>query len=348
MGAAWFVIVTMMLAVYTVLDGYDFGAGALHRFVARNDAERRTVLAAIGPYWDGNEVWLIAAGGVLFMTFPRLYAAAFSGFYMPLTFVLWLLIFRGVSIEFRIHSEDRLAGEFWDTVFAVSSSLLAVVLGASLGNVVRGVPIEANGEFTMPLFTNFLPGRRPGAFDWYTILTGLFALLVLSAHGSLFLIWKTTGPVHARAVDQGRRAWVAVLICWPLLTLITAAIRPDHFTTLAARPWAWCLAIPSLGGLAGVFRYSRRRMEGAAFLSSCAFLLGLLALVMAVSYPVWLRSTLNRAHDLTTANTASTNDALRAAFAWWVAAAALAAAYFACVFRIFRGKVSIDEEAPAH
>src|SRR4051794_38199332 len=166
MEAVWFAVVSGMLAVYSVLDGFDFGAGIVHRLVARTDEERRTVLAAIGPYWDGNEVWLIAAGGVLFMAFPRVYASAFSGFYMPLMLVLWLLIFRGVSIEFRSHAEGPLACEFWDTVFAVSSSLLAVVLGASLGNVVRGVPVEATGDFAVPLFTDFRPGRRPGVFDW--------------------------------------------------------------------------------------------------------------------------------------------------------------------------------------
>ena len=140
MEAVWFAIVSAMLAVYAVLDGFDFGVGILHRLVARTDEERRTVLAAIGPIWDGNEVWLIAAGGVLFMAFPRVYATAFSGFYMALMIVLWLLILRGVSIEFRSHQENPLWREFWDTVFSVASALLAVVFGATLGNLVRGVP----------------------------------------------------------------------------------------------------------------------------------------------------------------------------------------------------------------
>ena len=216
--------------------------------------------AAIGPFWDGNEVWLVAAGGVLFMAFPRLYSAAFSGFYMPLMIVLWLLIFRGVSIEFRSHAEDPLVREFWDTVFAVSSSLLAVVLGASLGNVVRGVPVEATGEFAMPLFTDFLPGKRPGVFDWYTTLAGLFSLLVLTGHGALFLVWKTTGPVHIRAA-LARTAWTAVLVCWPLLTLVTALIRPELFTTLAARPWSWCARAPDSGRARGRVSLSRAGRE---------------------------------------------------------------------------------------
>src|SRR5437870_2110511 len=167
MEAVWFVIVWGMLAVYTVLDGFDFGAGILHRFVARTDEERRTVFAAIGPVWDGNEVWLIAAAGVLFLAFPRVYSAAFSGFYLALMIVLWLLILRGIAIESRSRQENPLWQEFWDTTFALASALLAVVLGVALGNVVRGVPVDETGLFFIPLFTDFQPGAHPGIFDWY-------------------------------------------------------------------------------------------------------------------------------------------------------------------------------------
>src|SRR5437588_2348198 len=149
MATAWFAAVSAMLAVYVVLDGFDFGVGTLHRFVAKTDAERRTVLAAIGPVWDGNEVWLIAAGGVLFLAFPKVYAAAFSGFYMALVLVLWLLILRGVAIEARLHGENRLWREFWDTIFSLASVLLATVLGAALGNVIRGVAVGESGFFGM-------------------------------------------------------------------------------------------------------------------------------------------------------------------------------------------------------
>src|SRR3954469_20481015 len=145
METTWFVIVSLMMATYVVLDGFDFGAGILHLFVAKTDLERRTVLAAIGPLWDGNEVWLLAGGGVLFFAFPRAYAAGFSGFYLPLMMVLWLLILRGVSIEFRSMEESPLWRSFWDGVFFLSSSLMAIVLGAALGNVIRGVPLDATG-----------------------------------------------------------------------------------------------------------------------------------------------------------------------------------------------------------
>ena len=213
MEAVWFVIVSGMLAAYAVLDGFDFGVGAIHRIVARTDLERRTVLAAIGPIWDGNEVWLIAAGGVLFMAFPSVYATAFSGFYMALMVVLWLLILRGVAIELRSHQDHPLWREFWDTVFMLASALFAVVFGTTLGNLIRGVPLGEDGLRGMPLFTNFLIGRHPGIFDWYTMLVGLFTLVALGVHGALFLAWRTTGPVRERSLAFARDAWTPRLSC---------------------------------------------------------------------------------------------------------------------------------------
>jgi cytochrome d ubiquinol oxidase subunit II len=346
MEAVWFAIVSGMLAVYTVLDGFDFGVGILHRFVARTDEERRTVLAAIGPVWDGNEVWLVAAGGVLFLAFPRLYAAAFSGFYLALMVVLWLLILRGVAIESRSRQENPLWREFWDTVFWLASALLAFVLGTALGNVVRGVPLDATGSFFIPFFTNFQPGDRPGVFDWYTALVGLFTLYALAGHGALYLVWKTTGVVQARSRVWARRAWLAVLPLWLAVTVATAALRPEVFTTLPERPWFLGFVVLMLAGVAGVFYYLRRGRELAAFLSSGAFLLGMLAATMAGIYPVWLRSTLDPAYSLTAANSAAQNYGLRVALAWWVVGMALAGAYFVNLFRAARGKV--DARAEGH
>src|SRR2546422_707056 len=144
-----------MIAAYVVLDGFDLGAGIVHLVVARTDAERRLVLRSIGPFWDGNEVWLLAAGGTLFFAFPALYASSFSGFYLPLMIVLWLLILRGIAIEFRGHVDSPTWKPLWDAVFSLSSALLAIFYGAALGNVLRGVPLDAAGEFFEPLWTAF-------------------------------------------------------------------------------------------------------------------------------------------------------------------------------------------------
>src|SRR5438046_8622542 len=143
MGTIWFWLVALMIAIYVLLDGFDLGAGAIHLFVAKTDEERRQVLASIGPVWDGNEVWLLAAGGTLYFAFPSLYSSSFSGFYLPLMIVLWLLILRGIAIEFRNHVESPVWQPLWDVVFAGASGLLEIFFGAALGNVVRGVPLDA-------------------------------------------------------------------------------------------------------------------------------------------------------------------------------------------------------------
>jgi cytochrome d ubiquinol oxidase subunit II len=348
MEAVWFAIVCGMLAVYTVLDGFDFGAGILHRLVARTDEERRTVFAAIGPVWDGNEVWLIAAAGVLFLAFPKVYAAAFSGFYLAMMIVLWLLILRGIAIESRSRQANPLWREFWDTTFSLASVLLAVVLGTALGNVVRGVPLDSTGSFFIPLFTDFRPGIWPGVFDWYTALVGVFTLCALAGHGALYLAWKTTGPVQVRSRVWARRAWLAALPLWLAVTLATARLRPEVFTSLLARPWLLAFVALMLGGVAGVFHFLRRGRELAAFLSSGASLLALVAATMAGGYPVWLRSTLDPAHSLTAVNSATEGYGLRVALAWWVVGITLAGAYFAYVWRSTRGKVDVRTDGHSY
>jgi cytochrome d ubiquinol oxidase subunit II len=318
----------------------------LHRFVARTDGERRTVLAAIGPVWDGNEVWLIAAGGMLFLAFPRVYAAAFSGFYLALMIVLWLLILRGIAIESRSQQENPLWREFWDTTFGLASALLAVVLGTAPGNVVRGVPLDATGGFAIPLFTDFQPAARPGIFDWYTTLVGVFTLCVLGGHGALYLVWKTAGPVQARSRAWALKAWLAVLPLFALVTLATIWIQPTVCTSIFTRPWSLGFALLMVAGLLGVFLFLKREQELAAFLSSSAFLLGLMGATMVGIYPFWLRSTLDPAHSLTAENAASEDYALGVAIVWWVIGIILAGAYFVYVYRSFRGKV--DSGATGH
>jgi cytochrome d ubiquinol oxidase subunit II len=340
----WFAIVSGMLAIYAVLDGFDFGAGIVHRFVARTDEERRTVFAAIGPIWDGNEVWLIAAGGVMFLAFPRVYSAAFSGFYLALMIVLWLLILRGVAIESRSQQANPLWREFWDTTFAIASALLAIVLGTSLGNVVRGVPIDSSGWFAMPLFTNFRLGSRPGIFDWYTTLVGLFTFCVLGAHGAIYLAWKTSSAVQSRSRKWARNSWWVAVPLWALVTGATVQIQPIVFTNLLSRPWSLGFVVLMFAGFFGVFHFLKRDQERdfAAFISSSAFLLSLLAATMAANYPFWLRSTLDPAQSLTAENAAADVHALQIGVGWWTIGIILVAAYFVYLFRSFRGKADAD------
>ena len=195
---------SVLLTGYVVLDGFDFGAGALHLFVARTDAERRQVLAAIGPFWDGNEVWLLAAGGALFVGFPRILASGISGFYFAIFLVLWCLILRGISIELRSHVKDTVWRKTWDMGFGVASVLLPVFFGAALGNLIRGVPLNKEGWFELALFTDFTATPPVGILDWYTVLVGVFALAALVAHGGTYLSWKTDGAVQERSRRAAR------------------------------------------------------------------------------------------------------------------------------------------------
>jgi len=213
MPTLWFILVAFMLTMYVLLDGFDLGAGAIHLAAAKTDAERRTIIRAIGPVWDGNEVWLIAAGGTLFFTFPLLYASSFSGFYLPLFIVLWLLMVRGVSIELRSHFANPVWRSFWDGLFFLGSALLTIFYGAALANVVRGVPLDKTGFFFEPLWTDFRPNTAsPGILDWYTVLIGLLALSTLTAHGANFIALKTEGTVNARARRISWRAWLATVV----------------------------------------------------------------------------------------------------------------------------------------
>jgi cytochrome d ubiquinol oxidase subunit II len=336
MIAIWFGIVSVMLAVYVALDGYDLGAGALHLFVARDDAERRSVLGAIGPFWDGNEVWLVAAGGALVLAFPLAYAVGFSGFYLPLTLVLWLLLLRGLSIEFRNHVENPLWAAFWDATFAVGSSLLAVVLGAALGNVIRGVPLDGGESFSLPFFADLWPGPGAGVLDAYTVLVGVFTLVALSAHGGAFLAWRTDGAVAERSFRVARRLYLLLAVLLPVVTWATLTVRPSLAGDAARRPLAW-LGIAVVLGAGALLAWSLAHGAArGAFLASLALLLGLLATAAVASWPVLLHSSIDPRHDLTAQAAASGSLALRAGLAWAAVGLPLACAYLVYVARVFR------------
>ncbi|MGA7168129.1 MAG: cytochrome d ubiquinol oxidase subunit II, partial [Candidatus Sulfotelmatobacter sp.] len=207
METLWFMIVAVMVAAYVVLDGFDLGAGAIYLGAGKTSDERRKILRAIGPVWDGSEVWLLAAGGVLYFAFPLLYASSFSGFYLPLMMVLWLLMLRGIGIELRAHLENPVWLGFFDLIFCVSSILLAIFFGAALGNVVRGVPLGSDGYFFEPLWTNFRVGVNTGILDWYTVLTGVIALVTLTGHGALYIAVKTENELNQRVRNVALWAW---------------------------------------------------------------------------------------------------------------------------------------------
>ena len=328
MQTIWFCLVAIMIAMYVVLDGFDLGAGAIHLWVARDDGERQQVIRSIGPVWDGNEVWLLAAGGTLYFAFPALYASGFSGFYLPLMIVLWLLILRGIAVEFRGHIDSPVWLRFWDVVFAGASLLLAVFFGAALGNVVRGVPLNRSRVFLrgavdqLPLGTEHRHsglvhdhrrrgGARHAGAAWRAVggaedrRPRARSLLQFGARR----VVGRPGPHHRAHRDyiQGpaRR-----------FPRISSPIRGVTFS----RRWR-------LSGLAGMVWFMRKRDELKSFLASCAYIVGMLTSVVFGLYPLVLPASTNPAYSLTVDNAKAADYGLRVGLAWWIVGMILVAAY---------------------
>jgi cytochrome bd ubiquinol oxidase subunit II len=336
----WFCLVAIMIAGYVVLDGFDLGAGIVHLFVARTDRERRQVLESIGPVWDGNEVWLLAGGGTLYFAFPALYSAAFSGFYLALMMVLWLLILRGISIELRSHIGSQLWQPFWDLVFGGSSALLAILFGAALGNVVRGVPLDADGFFFLPLWTNFQPGSDAGIVDWFTLLAGAAAFAALTLHGCCWVASRTEGDLQQRARALGAKTWWAVLVFTALITYFSFRLQPHLEAEFAAHPWGSVFPLLGLLGLAGIWFFSSRLRDTAAFLCSCLYLTGMLTSAAFGVFPYVLPSNLAPEAGLTIFNASAASYGLYVGLAWWIPGMLLAAGYSIFVYRRLPSKVT--------
>lgn len=344
MIAAWYAIVSFMLIIYVVLDGRNFGAGMLHWFVARTPEERRQVIAAIGPLWSWHEVWLVGFGGTLVAVFPRLMASAFSGYYLALFLILWCLILRGVSIEVGGHINDRLWQGFWDFVFVFSNFLLAILFGAAAGNVARGVPLDEEGNFSMPFFTDFAVRGNVGLLDWYTVSVAVFAVVLLAAHGATYLMLKTEGPVHDRSAWWAQRLWTALVPLFVLISVESFLVRSDVPARAVHNPVCWigfavvvCSSIALISGLS-----ARREMR--AFLGSNFLILGLLAAGGAAIFPEMLHSTLGSGNSLSAYDVAANHTSLVIASVWWPIGFALAVIYFVFISRRYAGKVSVKRD----
>ncbi|MFI5402934.1 MAG: cytochrome d ubiquinol oxidase subunit II [Planctomycetota bacterium] len=326
--ALWFCLVALMLALYVVFDGFDLGAGILHLF-ARPD-ERARIRESLGPYWHGNVVWLLAGGGTLYFAFPQVYARAFSGFYLPLMLVLWLLVFRALGLELAEHVHG-VWKSFWSASFGLASLALAVVFGAALGNVIRGVPLDANGRFFAPLWTHFGTEGRVGVLDWYTVLAGAVAALVLSFHGAHWLARDGEGGWGAIALRLHRPVGVAVAV----LTAASFWVQPHIVGRLVKQPWGF--GIPALAIAA--FLASRRLLdagrEGRAFLMSSLMVASLFASAGFGLYPYLLPSNGDPSFGLTAEGAAAPAYGLKIGLLWWIPGMALVTLYFTVVYRQF-------------
>lgn len=339
METFWYIAVTLMLAVYIVLDGFDFGLGIIYPFVARGERERRNALAAIGPVWNGNEVWLIAGGGMIFFAFPKAYAAGFSGFYLALMIVLWLLIVRGLALELRSHLDHELWRQFWDLAFAVSSILLALVFGAALGNLIRGVPLNADGYFFVALWTNFLTGPEPGILDWFTVLTSLTSVAILALHGANYLAMKSAGHLRERADSFAARAWWAAAGSSLLTVVAVSFVQPSLRLDLVTHPTASLLPLTGIFALGGTLYFRKRQRDVEAFFASSLFILTMLGTVSVGMFPHILVATTDPSFSLTAFNAATDASGLAAGLSWFLTGFALVIVYQICAHRAFWGKV---------
>jgi cytochrome d ubiquinol oxidase subunit II len=348
MGFIWFWLVAVMIVAYVVLDGFDIGVGILHPFLARTDEEKQLAVRSIGPVWDGNEVWLLAGGGTLYFAFPLLYASAFSGFYLALMIVLWLLIMRALGIELRMHMEVAVWRTFFDGLFFISSALLAIFFGAALANVIRGVPLGEDGYFFLPLWTNWRIGPEPGILDWYTVIGGVLALVALALHGALYLAVKTEADLQCRARSSAKLLWFALFALTILSLPATLAARPDGLDNYHAYPVLFMVPVVICAALLGIFYFARKQDDRKAFTCSCIYLAMMLVGAAVALYPRLLPSSSDPARDITIAKALSGPHTLRVGLVWWIIGMCLAAVYFGVTYRMFRGKVSLTPDGYEH
>ena len=341
METLWFCILVFMLGTYVVLGGTDLGVGILHLLVARNETERQQVIHSIHPVWKPNEVWLLAGGGTMFLAFPTALAVSFSGFYLALMLVLWLLVLRGLGLELRYHVPDILWRQFWDVAMSVSSLLLALCLGAALGNVVRGVPLDEHGVFFEPLWTNFLVGEQTGILDWYTVLVGLAAVVALANHGALWLNASVTGEVRERADRLASRLSVAVIVLLVVLDVASFAARPDFRDGLSTRPWGIIFPVGAMTGLVLAI-VQRTRKPWRAYLASCAAVYAMLGTATVSIYPNILPARIP-ANALTIQNAAAPPASLASALLWWIPGILIVAGYFAFIYSRLRERNPVGE-----
>jgi len=344
MIATWYALVSLMLIIYVVLDGRNFGAGMLHWLVAKTPEERRQVVAAIGPLWSWHEVWLVGFGGTLVAVFPRLMASAFAGYYLALFLILWCLILRGISIEVGGHIDDRLWQGFWDFVFVISNFLLAILFGAAAGNVGRGVPLDAEGNFSMAFFSNFGVRGYVGLLDWYTVSVAIFAVVILAAHGATYLSLKTEGPVHDRSAVWAKYLWPAAVPLFLAISIESLVVRPDVPRHAISNPFCWLGMLIVVGAIIALISGLSTRRETRAFVGSSALVVGLLVTGAAAIFPVMLYSTIAPGNSLTAYGVASSHSTLLLASFWWPVGFALATTYFVFISRRYAGKVSVKRD----
>lgn len=332
LNTVWFLLIGVLFTGYAMLDGFDLGVGALHLFT-KTDEERRVMLNAIGPVWDGNEVWLVTGGGALFAAFPNVYATVFSGFYLAFVLLLVALIFRAVAIEFRSKQPMRWWRQMWDIGFSAGSILSSLLIGVAMGNIAWGIPLDERGEFAGTLWSLLHP---------YSLLLGVTTLALFTMHGAIYALLKTAGPLHDRLRGWVRNGMIFFIVCYAVTTMATLLYVPHMAARVRAHPWLFSLALANLLAIANIPREIHHGRDGRAFLSSCAALVTLMGLFGLEMFPNLVFSNPDPTHSLTIRNAASSAKTL--GIMLWIAITGvpLVISYTVCIYWIFRDKVKLD------
>jgi cytochrome d ubiquinol oxidase subunit II len=331
----WFILLGVLLTGYAILDGFDFGVGILQP-VAKTEEERRILLNAIGPIWDGNEVWLVTFGGAMFAAFPESYATVFSGFYIAFMLVLFALILRAVSIEFRSKMEFHLWRRFWDTGFFASSLLASMLFGTAVGAAMNGVPLNQRGVFV---------GRFLDQLTPYSLLVGLMTVAMFTMHGAIFLYLKTEGPLQRRLYDWMWRGFGFFLVTYLLVTIMTLVLIPRATKNFHDHPWAWLIVILNVLAIANIPRALWQQRAAYAFVSSSATIAALVCLFGVALFPNLVTSKPTIENSLTIYNAASSHKTLVIMTIIAAIGMPFVAAYTCVVYWSFRGKVKLEEHS---
>jgi len=346
----WYIIIAIVLSVFFVLDGYDFGTGIIHLFFAKEEKDKEVVTKAAGLFWDSNEVWLVAAGGLLFMAFPTFYASVFSGFYLPLVMVLWFIVFRGIGLELRGQFDYPMWKSIWDRAFGVSSLLLALFFGIALGNIVRGVNLGGveNGVSTYEGHYFFLPlwdegfsplSTHPGVIDWFTIIIGIISVVALAIHGANWIRLKTNASINEKLKSVIFKLNIALVVLTILSLVAWHMINDAPFANFSNMPLMMLFPIIYLSGVAGLFFVHKTKKESTNFLFSAMVIVGGITSSLASLFPVVLPST-NTVHEsLTIYNTTTSPYGMSIAVYWGIIGFTLITAYFIIQKRLLAGKI---------
>ncbi len=333
LNTIWFLLLGFLIMGYAVLDGFDLGVGALH-LLTKGDEERRLSMNSIGPVWDGNEVWLVTAGGALFAAFPHAYATAFSGFYLAFMLLLFALIFRAVALEVRSKEEMPWWRSIWDVSFSISSILATILFGVAVGNLVVGLPIGADMEFQGTFFDLLSP---------YAVLVGIFTLALFMMHGSIYLYLKTEGDLQAKVKEWIPRTLSFFVIMYILTTIFTLTVYPEMTDNFERFWWVWGVVVLKVLAIANIPRALYLGLPFRAFVSSCCVIAALLLVFGIGVYPNMIVSSLDPAYNLTLYNASSSQKTLTIMFIIALIGMPFVLAYTASIYWIFRGKVKLDK-----